>query len=494
MHIVDKIALVCVLIGNCAGIDAAEPAENRWQWQPTHVAKIQIELTAKEYDAMQPPRTGGFGGFGGFPMTPRPNPVVPPKEGDREVHRGVFGTDFPVARGKVTINDRTAGDVAIRYKGNSTYLATANGLKRSFKIDFDEFVDDQHLFGLKKINLHCGVHDPSKIREALCYQTYRDVGVPAPQTCFAEVRLNVPGRFDNLYLGCYTMTEQVNKPFLRKHFGTDKGVLFKPERVRSLDYLGEQWEPYEKNYQPKGKAKDAQQKRLIEFVKLVNRGSDQEFAAQIGKFLDVESYLRFLATTAVTANLDSFFTNGHNYYLYLHPESNQFHFVPWDTDLSLGNFAFFGSPTQQADLSVRKPYVQNRLTDRLLALPDMPKKYLELLQDVLQKGFTEKIVLQHVKDFEATVQPILEKELQAMRQRRESPFSMPGFQKAPPVGEFVKQRLESIQKQLTSDHPGYQPKGFSFGPGGFGPPKQPFPKQPPKQFPQQPNPFPKRPD
>ena len=63
-----------------------------------------------------------------------------------------------------------------------------------------------------------------------------------------------------------------------------------------------------------------------------------------------------MAATAIVANLDSFFTLGHNYCLYLHPETNKFHFIPWDVDLSLGNFPILGTPEQQMDLSLAKPY------------------------------------------------------------------------------------------------------------------------------------------
>ena len=42
--------------------------------------------------------------------------------------------------------------------------------------------------------------------------------------------------------------------------------------------------------------------------------------------------------------MDSFFTLGHNYCLYLHPDTNKFHFIPWDLDWSFANFGIFGSP------------------------------------------------------------------------------------------------------------------------------------------------------
>ena len=262
----------------------------------TKVLQIHISLTAKEYEAMQPP--GGGGGFGfGF----QPPPVNPPpkKDGQRDSDRSVFGTEFPWVHGAVAIDGVTVEDVGLRYKGNSTYLATARGLKRSIKIDFDHYNNKLHFHGLNVLNLHCGVHDPSKVRETVAYAMFRACGVPAPRTALAEVTLTVPGKYDKEYVGLYTVAEQVNKAFLKTHYKTDKGLLMKPERVGSLDYLGDDWERYKTTYQPKRDATTAEQKRVIDFTKLVNQAPDEQFRKEIASYLDVDAFLRYLAATAL---------------------------------------------------------------------------------------------------------------------------------------------------------------------------------------------------
>ena len=44
---------------------------------------------------------------------------------------------------------------------------------------------------------------------------------------------------------------------------------------------------------------------MIEFAKLVNQGTDEQFAKEIGSYLDVDEFLRFLGATAILSNLDS---------------------------------------------------------------------------------------------------------------------------------------------------------------------------------------------
>ena len=111
-------------------------------------------------------------------------------------------------------------------------MATARSLKKSFKVDLNRNVDGQTLDGLTMLNLHCGVSDPSMTREALSCIFFRDAGVPAPRTVFAELFLTVPGKHDKELVGVDTLVEQVNKVFLKRHFGDGSGMLLKPEGLQ----------------------------------------------------------------------------------------------------------------------------------------------------------------------------------------------------------------------------------------------------------------------
>lgn len=373
-------AVVCLSLP--AAADEPKPSAGADVFGHDKVWQFHLTLTAKEYAGMQPAQAGM-----GFPFGPQP-PKPQPKPGERETHRGVFGTDFPWAEASFTAEGKTLEKVGLRYKGNSTYLATTRNLKRSMKVDLDRIDEKGRFHGLKTLNLYSGVMDASKTREALAYSIYRTAGVPAPHTAFAEVTLTVPDKFDKEYVGVFVLVENIDKNFLRRVYKTDKGLLMKPERVRSLDYLGDNWEKYKTTYQPKREATKDEIARVIAFTKLVNLGSDADFEKEIASYLDIDTFLRFLATTAIISNLDNFFTNGHNYCLYLHPETNQFHFIPWDVDLSLGNMPMFATPEQQIDLSLTKPYGgQSKLADRILASKKHAARYAEIVKDVATTAF-----------------------------------------------------------------------------------------------------------
>lgn len=54
---------------------------------------------------------------------------------------------------------------------------------------------------------------------------------------------------------------------------------------------------YKDSYQPQREATNDEAKRVIDFARLVNHASDEEFRRQIESFLDVNAFLRFMAAT-----------------------------------------------------------------------------------------------------------------------------------------------------------------------------------------------------
>src|SRR5207302_10624576 len=104
-------------------------------------------------------------------------------------------------------------------------------------------------------------------------------------------------------VGLYTLIEEVGNAFLKEHFQSSGGLLLKPEGVRGLEYLGDNWEPYEKKYLPKNAADKQQRQRLIDFARLVNQADDAQFRREIASYLDIDAFLRFVAANGLLVNL-----------------------------------------------------------------------------------------------------------------------------------------------------------------------------------------------
>jgi spore coat protein CotH len=140
-------------------------------------------------------------------------------------------------------DDELVPDVAVRPKGNSSLKAVADtGNPRfSLKVDFNFFNSARSFYGLKKLNFNNGFSDPTLIREALGYEVFDEMGLPAPRTSFVDLWVN------DTHMGVYTMVEQVDASFLESRFVDATGNLYKPETIAAPlkwteEDLPENWE------------------------------------------------------------------------------------------------------------------------------------------------------------------------------------------------------------------------------------------------------------
>jgi hypothetical protein len=296
--------------------------------------------------------------------------------------------EYPVVHATVEFEGKTYADVGVRYKGNSSFMMARDSLKKSIKLDFNQFID-QKFFGLSSVNLNNNAGDPTQARESLGYELFAAANVPAPRTTLLRVELTVPGQYHHQFLGLYTLVEDVGKHFLKSRFGNARGLLVKPEMARDLPYLGEKWDAYTRVYAPRTDANNATHQRLLDFLKLIHQADDAAFDKQIESMLDCDEFLRFLAVNAITSNLDSLLLSGHNFYIHVpHKPAQRIQFIPWDLNESFGGFGMGNPPEMQFELSITHPYAgENRLIERLLALPRFNQRYKKIITELTTGPF-----------------------------------------------------------------------------------------------------------
>lgn len=105
-------------------------------------------------------------------------------------------------------------NVGVRSKGHSSLWTVAHSRRPRFslKIDFNLFNRTRNFRGLKKVNLNNGFTDPTLIRERLAYELFDQMDIPTPRSSFIDLWVN------DTHLGVYTMVEQIDRAFLRRHF------------------------------------------------------------------------------------------------------------------------------------------------------------------------------------------------------------------------------------------------------------------------------------
>ena len=483
------------------------------QWDKSKSGRVTREQLMQGLNqTFEMPGMGGPGGRG-----PGMNLQAP--KGKKNGLSGAMGVEFEYVHATLEFDGKTFPDVAVRYKGNGTYMMSRGQLKRSFKIDLNRYTKGQDLAGLTTLNLHSNVTDPSWMNEVLSHRLYRDAKVPAPRTSYARVYVTVEGKHDRQYFGLYSIVEDIDSHFVadryRQKEKEKEGALFKPVTRTLFEDLGSDWEEYEQPYDAKGKITAAQKQRVLDLAKLVSHAPDEEFARRIGDFLDLDNFSRYMATTVWLSTLDSLLGMGQNFYVYLNAKTNKFEFLPWDLDHSFGQFGMAGSQEQREQLSVNHPWNgPNRFLERVYATEGFRKLYTARLKEFNTSIFAPARVSKFVDEIAPVIRPAIAEESAEKLARFDKvaageavegmgpmgpggPGGGPGgpgggprggrgpggpgpgsFGRTKPIKAFVGPRSESVADQLAGKSEGLKQGGRGPGgpggpgggpPGGFGP-------------------------
>ncbi len=288
----------------------------------------------------------------------------------------------------VTIDGEIIQNCAIRPKGNSSLssISQQGGDHFSFKIEFDHNDPSVTYYGLDKLCLNNLGQDPSCMKDFMAYHLMNDMGVAAPLSSYALLRLNGED------FGLYLAVEAVEDSFCLRNYGEEYGKLYKPDSFSmdtldtsamldysegsslwvnekimdgsyyadaqpgdradilgtmlssvftpeqtapaALQYIGDDPEAYADIWNSAVfKTKEEDQQRLIQSVKTLNSSENPQ------SVLDTESLLRYFAVHSFVNNYDSYSSLFvHNFYL--HEQDGILSLVPWDYNLAFGSFNY----------------------------------------------------------------------------------------------------------------------------------------------------------
>lgn len=440
----------------------ALPRNSSELYTMTNIWPARLSFTAREWKEITPGR-----------VPPVPNAfsegriVLRNPQASRSGLAGVIGIDFKWTRGELEFAGATYTNVAVRYRGNGTYINSLFGPKQSFKIDLNKHQKGQSLGGVNELNLLNSIADFSYVRDALAEQLFRELGVPAPRTAYAYVTLNVPGEFENQPLGLYVMVEDIDGDFAKDRFGSKKTPIFKPVTYELFEHLGDDWSAYEAIYDLKTEATPSQKQRVIDFARLVSKANDAEFEQQLPSFLDIPEFAAFVAGHVLLSSCDGFLANGQNYYVYLDPRTDKFGFISWDQDHSFGEFGYVGTAEAREQMSIWQPYLYDfKFLRRVMALPEFRGAYEKSLRAAIEKHFTKERMHAEVDRLAEVIRPAVAAENDFRLGRFDTSVSdqwvdgprdgHPEGPKAPvhQIKRFIENRIASVQAQLDGKSEG----------------------------------------
>lgn len=226
----------------------------------------------------------------------------------------------------------TMEEVGFRLRGNTSRVSQ----KKSFKISFNTFQPGRKFYGLEKLNLNGEHNDPSIIRSKVCWDLYRNFGVPGARANHVEVYIN-----GNFY-GLYIQVEHIDEEFMESRFENKDGNLFKCLWPSDLDDRGSNPNDY-KHMQGDRRVYDLSTNTLAddytdlaEFITKLNHLPNNDFACEMESYYNVLDYLRVIALDVFTGNWDGPIYNKNNFYLYHNTLSDRMEYIPYDLDNTLG--------------------------------------------------------------------------------------------------------------------------------------------------------------
>jgi len=350
----------------------------------------------------------------------------------------------------LVFEDSTYADIGIRFKGNSSY-SLYPGQKKSFKLDFNKYLDSQTFFGLKKLNLNNGFMDPTQIREKLFLDVLEEY-VPCIRGAFARLYIN------DVYWGLYTIVEQPDETFLQDRFGdSEEGNLFKGDPAGDLVWYG----PEPTRYELKTNELENDWSDLINLIDVLNNTDDDSLRTVLTEIFDLRNFVTCQALNNMFVNLDSYYGSGHNYYVYHLDGSDRFIHLPWDVNESFGAFALDFSPAQIGDHDLfwtgANPALRP-LATRVLNNDYFAELYLNLVNYLMDNQFDSARLFERIEFYHHLIATSIDSDPHRMFTYIEFQTNIEseviwGIRHIPGLKDFVSDRRGSIITQLSAHMP-----------------------------------------
>lgn len=262
-------------------------------------------------------------------------------------------------------------DILVNFRGHHTRSLP----KKSYYIRLKQ---PQRYIGVRELHLNAEYYDPSFIRNKLSLDLFQAFGVLSPASQYVLLYLN------GQYQGVYLQLESVDDLFLEKRQLTSGLIYYAINHNANFSLVSpitnSKKESLSQGYERKlGSYHD--NLVLEEFIRKINKTSDDHFQREIAKYLDIDKYLRWLAVAVCIQNIDGFY---HNYALYRNSKSGLFEIMPWDCDATFGR-DWNGNIVKCNALPIEG---KNYLTERILQVPAYRKQYQKLLEELLDTLFT----------------------------------------------------------------------------------------------------------
>lgn len=293
-------------------------------------------------------------------------------------------------------------NIGVKLSGNTSFVLPETNqdpyVQANFTLDFDEFVNDQELRGIAAMKLKRFKDDSTFVHEPLSNQIMHNFGIfTVHSSTYVRVEIKV-GANDFQYFGMYRMNESVNrKEYIDKRFGPDNddGFLWQGNHkawgLAHFSRITDQWggvgdfDQASFEYKGKGSKYEEGKAQLVELATNLTQLEGTEFHEYAEQHINVPLFMKGLAAEAVLGHWDGLWGNGNNYMFYI-DENAVLHFIPFDTDNTLGTSLFVD------DVGERDPFIFGRisttplLVTKLMAIDEYKRLFKTYIKQLVNES------------------------------------------------------------------------------------------------------------
>ena len=285
----------------------------------------------------------------------------------------------------VSIDGVEFPNVGLRKKG---FIGSQSSTRPSLKIKLNHVDKKGEIEGLTNLTLNNNQQDTTQVSQFMGYALFNAIGSTAPRCAYAQVTVNGEN------LGIYSHVETVRPPLIKRAFGNNKGTLYEGTVV-----------DFHKDWENSFEHKRGDDKRGREKINaLIDVLLEDNVTEQaIGEHVDLDSFYQFWAIEGLLGFWDGYSGNNNNFFVYLNPDTDKFHFLPWGADSLFTKFSMLDFQRDpHKPISVK---TQGLIAHKLYQLEEGRERYKKTLMDILENHWNEEQLLSELDRISEMIEP-----------------------------------------------------------------------------------------
>lgn len=258
-------------------------------------------------------------------------------------------------------------------------------------LSFNENVEGRAYQGMTEISVRPG---SPVINEAMALSLTKAADLPTQDYGYAVYSVNGSDTTTRLLLA-HPDENMANDLF------DSPGYLYKADASSQLAYVDDDQSSYSDQFKQINSSDDGTLQPIIDFLKWMDEADDEEFAADLDEWVDVDSLASYLAMQNLIVNGDDMGGPGQNYYLWYDLESEKLSVISWDLNLAMqgdatlgpddetGMGGMFGGGDRAAGDQAGGIRGGNALKERFLASEDLKTVYTDAYWEMFDKVYAD---------------------------------------------------------------------------------------------------------